>query len=243
MDANFLETVLQKREQSKVQQKEQAQKQDTDTIIERLKEVQLAALMGGQQPKSSVILADSTDLGERVATLANHIDKLLSSKDGLKASTNQIAAIKELKQSLSKLSKENDNKELKKSLDSILAAVKAIKIPKTTASVVKVPEPKVVIQERPIDFSPLSKALEDLRPTDNGVNLNDFRAQDIKESDRDTQYVGFLHPTGAWFIIENQVKENKLRYLFGKKGYAKAFPKAPTYEYSLLDEAINALQT
>lgn len=242
MDATFLQTVQKKREQHNVQKKELAQKQDTDTIIERLKEVQLAALMGGQQPKPSVILADSTDLGERVATLANHIDKLLSSKDGLKASADQIAATKELKQSLSKLSKENNNKELKNVLSAILEAVKGIKIPGSVPPVVRVPEPKVIIQERPIDFSPLSEALEDLRPATNGVNLNDFRAQDIRELDKDTQYVGFLHPTGAWFIIENQVKENKLRYLFGKKGYAKAFSKAPTYEYSLLDEAIDALQ-
>jgi hypothetical protein len=41
--------------------------------------------------------------------------------------------------------------------------------------------------------------------------------------------------------VENRVKENTLRYIFGTGGYAKAFAKAARFEYKLLDEAVNAL--
>lgn len=75
---------------------------------------------------------------------------------------------------------------------------------------------------------------------DGKVDLDDYRAHDII-NDGDIQYIGFVDIEGSWYIIENKVTENSLRYVFGKSGYAEAFAKAGSYKYKLLSEAVNAL--
>jgi len=78
-------------------------------------------------------------------------------------------------------------------------------------------------------------------PEDEGVDLDDFKAHDLKE-DGDVQYIGFMNQKGAWYIVENNTVKNSLRYVFGINKYKSSFKKAGVWEYKTLSEAINALQ-
>jgi hypothetical protein len=94
-----------------------------------------------------------------------------------------------------------------------------------------------------VDFTPLQNTIKEHFPVpeaeDKRLDLSCYRAQDIIE-DENKQYVGFLNTDGDWYIIENDIKGNSMRYVFGTKNYAKAFKKAATYQYKLLNEAIDA---
>jgi len=84
-----------------------------------------------------------------------------------------------------------------------------------------------------------SQAREDVavEQTDT-IDLASYKAHDLKD-DGDLQYVGFVNPNGGWYIIENQVRENKMRYIFGSGGYDKAFSNAASWNYKILSEATN----
>lgn len=138
-----------------------------------------------------------------------------------------------------------DAETLRKGLESIVDAVNNIKIPELPkqrpipAPIVNVPAQVAPVVNVPkADFSPITQAIEGLKE-EKGIDLDCYRAHDLK--DGDTQYIGFLNPEGDWYIIENDVKNNSLRYVFGHGGYTQAFSKAASYKYELLSEAINAL--
>lgn len=113
------------------------------------------------------------------------------------------------------------------------------------APVVTVEAPQVTVQERKIDFSPVIKAIESLKQAetkedDDTIDLDDYKASDIKDSGKNLQYIGFIHPSGAWYIIENNIKDDTMRYLFGTTDYTSHFQSAASYEYKVLNEAVNA---
>jgi len=70
------------------------------------------------------------------------------------------------------------------------------------------------------------------------IDLASYKAHDLKD-DGDLQYVGFVNLDGGWYIIENKVRENKMRYIFGSGGYDKAFSNAASWNYKILSEATN----
>jgi hypothetical protein len=112
--------------------------------------------------------------------------------------------------------------------------------------VVNVPTPKVTVQAPKTDLTPLIDILKQQNTEDESeekLDLDDYRAQDIDNTNPDMQYVGFVNPAGNWYIIENDVKGNRMRYVFGTLNYSEAFAQASMYTYSLLNEAINALPT
>lgn len=252
---NYLDSVKEKRLAAQDDQKHSTSRADAkgtlDSLINQLKEVQLAALLGGQQ-KPQVILADSTDLGERMSEISKQIGELLKTNSDLLStakkpkSTDELSALKALKSSVdsfistSKTDSKSGTDTLTKALASLEKAIKGIDV----SPVVNIPETKLTVPK--VDLKPLQKTLEShfAQPMpESGTKLDDFKAHDIRDSGKDTQYIGFLHPSSAWYIIENRVKDNSLRYVFGKGDYAKAFQSAGQYQYQLLDEAINALQT
>lgn len=109
--------------------------------------------------------------------------------------------------------------------------------------VVNVPQPQVTVQEREIDFKPLISELNKTGKSGKTLlTLADYKAQDISDLDPSVQYVGFVNPLGGWYIIENNLLENSLRYKFGKKGYRKAWEKPQDHRYRLLNEALNEVQ-
>lgn len=108
--------------------------------------------------------------------------------------------------------------------------------------IVNVKAPQVTVQERKIDFDPLIAALNSESSSDDDP-LATYKAQDINSDDPHVQYVGFVNPSGNWYIIENNDITNSLRYKFGKKGYAKAFKDAAKLNYKLYSEAIREIKT
>jgi hypothetical protein len=219
--------------------------QTVDSLIGQLKEVQLATLMGNS--KSTVVLADSTDFGDKMAELG---DKIMAMLEAFKEDTTNVDKIATLVDDYKKLATYNvkaareQSDDIKVTLNKLVKSIESIKIPETKIPEVKIPAfPKIptpIVNVPKNDFSPIERAIESLKE-EKGLDLDDYKAHDINNLDKDTQYIGFLNPDGQWYIIENRVKENTIRYVFGKSDYKKAFKKAPTYQYELLSEAVNAL--
>jgi len=85
-------------------------------------------------------------------------------------------------------------------------------------------------------ITPKEVAKEAERETEK-PELSDYVASDINNADQNTQYIGFVHPEGYWYIVENIISDNKLRFVFGESGYSEAFAKAGTFKYKLVNEA------
>lgn len=215
-----------------------ASKQDIDGVIAQLKEVQLASLLGGQQ-KPSVVLADSTDLGDRMAEIGGQIGslaKVLTSKQDQKD-------IQEVGKKLDSIAKELKTLDvagaLESGLDKIREAIAGIEL----SPVVKVPAPKVTVEAPNVDLSGVERAVESLQQEpDTTVTLAKFVAQDIDNDNSGFQYVGMQNNEGEWCFIENDLQDEKLRYAFGKDNYAKAWAKHNSIEYRLFSEATRAIR-
>lgn len=110
------------------------------------------------------------------------------------------------------------------------------------APIVTVEPPQVTVQERKLDLSPIAAAIAELKSAEEAptIDLDDYRVQDLVDSGKTKQYIGFMNPSGGWYIIENDIQKNQMRYLFGTEDYAGHFQNAALYEYHLLNEAINA---
>lgn len=236
---SYLETINAKKSDATIKAQSQS---ELDTLIAQLKEVQLASLMNN---KTSVVLADSTDFGEKMQELGDKITTVIDEFRNDNKNADKIEAIALEQQKLAtytaKVNRESAA-DFKATIGNLVKAVQAIKIPEVKIPEVKIPEvkqPAPIVNVPVNDFSPITRAIESLKE-EKGIDLDDFKAHDITDSG-DNQYIGFVAPTGVWYIIENQTKNNRLRYVFGKKGYTKAFSQAPTYQYELLSEAINAL--
>lgn len=119
-----------------------------------------------------------------------------------------------------------------------------IKAPNVVVPEIKIPEikipkiasPKVFVPD--IDTSGIERAIREGMEREEPLQLENYKAHDIKTTGG-KQYIGFVNPTGNWYIIENVIQENKLRYLFGSEDYSKVFENASTYEYKILSEAIS----
>lgn len=217
-----------------------AKSDDIDHVIKELKEIQLSTLLGASKP--SVILTDQTDLGDKISELAGKFDTSLKQLDTSITDAEEIKQLKVLNQALQDFMKsiKASNADDTKTDKALIAAVKAIDV----KPVVNVPAPKVNVQAPSIDLSPLQDTLRQYltsEETEEKVDLDDFKAQDIDNTNPDVQYVGFVNPDGNWYIIENDVKGNRIRYVFGVTDYQQAFANAAMYTYTLLNEAINAL--
>lgn len=138
----------------------------------------------------------------------------------------ELAALKDLQTAVEKLQtlESDGNSNTNKLLSDVVQAVRAI----------------VPAQKQPIDFKPLQDTIKQYFVSDTDtIDLDDYKAQDLTDGDT-IQYVGFLNPDGKWYIIENDLKKNTLRYVFGSGKYSEAFQKAASYDYKLLNEAVNA---
>lgn len=214
-----------------------AKTEDIDTLIRQVKEVQLAALIGSSKPQ--VILTDQTDLGERFTKLGDLIAQTIKGLDSTESDDRELRVLKELQVQLksSVASIDKGNKASEGAFLRIQKAIENIQV----APVVNVPAPNVKVDVPKLDLSSITETLQAYIPVkEEKIDLECYRAQDITEVDG-RQYVGFVNAEGAWYIIENDMAANSLRYVFGASGYAKAFNKASGYEYRLLNEAINAL--
>ena len=240
MQPNYRDTVALKRQQAAQTAKEQS---ELGAMLAELKKMQMASLMGSQG-KSTVILTDQTDLGDKIHELTERLTTAVKDTDTTTTSKEQVAALKEVLGGVKALKQAIDITRSAANSDSseIIAALKALKL----STVVNVPDqkaPTVTVRERAIDFGPVIAAIRETRTDDEvsatSADLDCYRAQDITDSGN-TQYIGFVNPSGDWYIIENDITGNKMRYVFGSGNYAQAFSQAPQWDYKLLNEAYSA---
>jgi hypothetical protein len=169
---------------------------------------------------------DTKDLDNQVKNLSEALTATLSRLDS-ENSKEVVALVKNYQNAVDDVKK--SIKEQSKSFDAILKSfVKA-----TQAIQVNVPQAEVTVNEREIDFTPLIEYI-----SRDKLDLNDFKANDFDDK-KEVQYIGFIHPSGVWYIVENDFK--KLRYLFGRDKYASHWRTRGQYEYKRLDEAYNAI--
>lgn len=217
---SYLDTVQATRNSHAMQSQHDTELQ---AMLDELKKMQMAALMG--QSKPSVVLTDQTDLGDKMDDQTN---KLIDVISGLKGTNiDDMGIINTLRDGVDAIRQvhEQSGKNHDKHLKAIMTAVKGINL-----------KPQVTVQSEPVDFSPLKDMLGDA-DDDDLIDFDDYKASDLTD-DGDKQYVGFLSTDGDWYIIENDIKGNSLRYVFGEGDYAKAWKKASSYKYKLLNEAV-----
>jgi len=65
------------------------------------------------------------------------------------------------------------------------------------------------------------------------IPLSEYKPHDEEEGD--TDYYGFLHRSGAWYIVEGT--DDQQRYAAGSTGYSKAWAKKEDLDYTYIDEA------
>lgn len=222
--------------------KDLAKKDDIDKMISQLKEMQLAQLMAtanGQNQKTMNITDSAAYVGDAIDKLGETILSKLSDDTNDKATKDQLS---KLVTAISQLNtaRSSDVTLLQSSLKQLHQAIADMEV----NPMVNIDPPQVTVNAPEVDFKPLQDTIKQYFATpvseaDDMLNLENYRAQDIND-DGDIQYVGFVSPSGAWYIIENDIKGNSMRYVFGTGGYAKAFKKAAQYQYKLLNEAINA---
>lgn len=208
------------------------QAKEFDSTIAELKKMQMATMMGASKP--SVVLTDQTDLGDKIKELTIELVTAVQGLDGSEYSKKQIVAITELQGSLSDIAKsvQQSNKDNQTQNADLLKQISKLKLD----PIIRMPS------QTPLNLKPLQdtllQAMQKDESGDDKYDLSCYQAQDLSESG-DKQYVGFMNHKGNWYIIENDVKGNAMRYLFGETGYAKHFAQASTYEYHLLNEAVN----
>lgn len=214
---------------------------DVKTLLDELRRLGLDSYVN--KPKTEpVVVQTNLNAATEIEQLGNTIsDAIHNGLQDLRSDGQEVKALEQLKAAFDNYTKavREDNASDSKVTNALLAAVKAIKV----APVVNVPAPQVTVQAPKVDLKPLQQTLQDYfseEDQEEAVDLSCFRAQDIKDSG-DVQYVGFEHPNGQWYILENDVKSGQMRYIFGQSGYASAFVKAASYRYSYLSEAIHAL--
>ncbi len=162
--------------------------------------------------------------------IVKKLDALL--KDGRTLNKHQSDQLRDIKDAIETV--QVDLTPIIGAIEQIAESIKGIKLP---SPVVNVPQPKVVIEEREINFSPLLDALK--KP--DTVDLTCFRAQDLDNAPDGTQYVGFTDTNGAWYILKND--ETTLRYHFGIGNYEDGWSNRIGHEYLVLSEAVNAIRS
>lgn len=238
MQPDYLERVKAMRQNTS---QTAAHDSEQTAMLAELKKMQLAALMGSQG-KSTVILTDQTDLGEKITEMGEKLAEIVKSMDTTSQGSDQLAALKKLQGVF-----DGYFKRVGSDTNSIVAAIKALDMaPVIAAPVVNVPAPHVNVTAPAVDLTGVERAISaiytpgntDITPVDR-CDLSRYRAQDLTDSG-DMQYVGFVNPEGNWYIIENDSKNDKMRYVFGLSGYARHFRLAGSYQYKLLDKAYRA---
>lgn len=217
-----------------------ASKQDIDDVLGQLRDMHLTSLLEANKPRMMSITDSAAYVGDSIEKLGERLTAKLDDDTADKATK---ASLQELHGLLVDLMKQLRSLDTAQQLTKLQQTVDNLEV----NPMVNVPAPKVTVQSPKLDIAPLQATLEKyLAPGDEApspIDLDEYRAQDIDNSNSDRQYIGFLHPNGGWYIIENDIPNNQLRYVFGTDGYAKAFAKAATYDYSLLNEAIDAISS
>lgn len=235
---SYLDTVQEKKQAAAMRNKELT---DLSAMVAELKKMQLAALMGGKD-KSTVILTDQTDLGDKLREMNDKLVAAIQGIDPTEMSQHHLLAFKQLQRDVQAVAAAV--KAAKPDQSAVIQAIKGLKLD----PVINLPEPRVTVQAAGVDLSPLQDTIREVMgPRDSSTepdrfDLSRYRAMDIKEGEQ-VQYVGFMNPEGAWYIIENDLRNDTMRFVFGRTYYARHFKNAASFQYQLLNKAIQSATT
>lgn len=113
---------------------------------------------------------------------------------------------------------------------------------KTIVDSINVPPPHIASSD--IDLLPLKKKLSGIESAlSKNIQLDNYKPHDIINVGTDKQYIGFVDPAGNWYIVENYIKKDKMRYVFGRGNYTEAIEKASNWQYKVLNEAVDEAKT
>jgi len=202
--------------------------QTTDTLSKSMHDI-LMATMIGKDPRIAEVASNLTELLKSIA---------IASKDIKKSGVTEVrelfdSLLSELSSLPERVAETDKSEALIPYLEEVARSIKAIQV-----------SPSITVSPSKLDLSGLEKTLKEAlqTPEAEGVDLDDFKAHDIDDTDPNIQYIGFVNESGNWYIMENNSLENSLRYKFGKSRYSAAWPKAATFGYRILSEAVNEVQ-
>lgn len=90
-----------------------------------------------------------------------------------------------------------------------------------------------------INVAPIVKAIENLKEEKEvEIDLDDYRGIIIDDESDTMQYIGFMNPKGEWYIICNDIGDNKMTYVFGKTNFNGAWDSHVSLNYKMLDAAV-----
>lgn len=221
-----------------VNEKRKNQSANTQTAL------MIKAMQAGQKP--SIILTDSTDLGEHISQLGDKIIDVLEAVKDDKSTKDQIDRINDMTGEFRSLVA-SVQIEQESQADRIVAALNDLKRTVTSQKPVIVPAPAVSFSERDVDLNPLVDAISRLeklmtpKKQKKSLELSSFRAHDLADSPDNLQYIGFQDTSGNWYIMQHDPENNRDRYYFGTGDYELAWDDKFSHDYKTLSEAIRAL--
>lgn len=126
-------------------------------------------------------------------------------------------------------------------LQEAIDAVKAIELKTEPKITVKPADVKLKVDTSKMEGS-LSNIETYLSKDDTELDLTCYRVSDAAEPVTGDQYFGFVREDGGWYILHNEADEGTVRYKFGKDNYVESWPNYGSYEYKLLNEAIDEIK-
>lgn len=224
---SYIDQVNEKRSQ-------QTNKQQSDAMM------QLAML--SSQKKPSVILTDSTDLGEHIAELGDKIIDVMEAVRSDKSTQNQLDGIASLInefKTLSKTAQEASQNHASQVIDAIDSLKKLI----TTQKPIVVPAPRVTVEGQELTLDPIIEKLDQLLGTKDTIDISKFRVHDLDNGPDRNQYISFMDMDGRWYIMQHDPSNNRARYFFSNDSYDMAWDDKYSHEYTTLNEAMRALRS
>lgn len=236
MDDTPLDRIRQKRQSQALEQTESAKTQSIidaiktsggetkDGVTSAVHDLIMATLVA-KDPRMTEVAKSLTELIDNIREASAKVQSVdmspLSDKFGALDKT-----LRTLPDRMGQVNAEYDSREEIKKLNQLIAS-------KNFSPNISVSAPKV-------NIDPLKEILQQ---SSNELDLSSYRAQDIDEEEMGVQYIGFVNPKGAWYIIRNDEEKNALRYKFGRSRYSAAWGKLSTFDYKLLDEAYDEVRS
>lgn len=253
---DYLDTIQQKREEAQRQAERKEELSTVDSVGERIdKSLKfqtakiIAATKTGKTKLADPVASpdDIEKLSDVVAdlTIASHVNQ-----------TKTVRQLEELNELVEKLPKNfpdypefpefpkfpeplkkisiNNLDEIKPWLEAVTDALAKLELSPT----INVAPTPVTIPK--LDLTPIANALK-AEDKAEPINLTSYKFHNLIGDDS-FQYIGYLAPDGGWYIIENDIAGNSLRYAFGKKNYTRAWKQFNSHSFKLLSEAIREVQ-
>lgn len=190
-----------------------------------------------QSQKPSIILTDSTDLGEHISQLGDKVIGVMKMVQADHSAQEQIDRLAGEFKTLADLAR----KTAREQSEQIATALNDLKAVIQNQKPIFAPAPSVNLQEREVDFTPLLQKMDALMKPKKELDLSKYRAHDLEDGRDNMQYIGFQDMTGGWYIMQHDPTANRDRYYFGKGSYDEAWDEKYSLEYKVLSEAIHAL--